>query len=257
MKVFLAGIFPISKMKMKDKMESKERLDTFLVRKGYFISRDRANEAVKQGFVVVNGKVIVKPAFLIDDKHRVKLLGEDFDYVSRAALKLKSAVQRFGINVDGKICLDIGVATGGFSDYLLSEGAALVYGIDVGEGQISSKLVNKKNFVFKNFTDARDLVPGDFSKRPELIVIDVSFISITKLIPILKSFFCGGVEIIALIKPQYEVGKNIKLTDSKKVEKVLFNIKSLFEKEGLQVVNEMPSAVSGKSGTQEYFFLIR
>ncbi len=236
-----------------------DRLDHFLVREGYFQSRDRAKEAIKSGQVEVEGRIIRKPAFSVTAGQTVKILKSDFSYVGRAALKLKAAVEDFQVPVKDRVCLDIGVATGGFSDYLLQAGARRVYGVDVGEGQIAPKILANPKFIFRNKTDARTLRTTDFEEALDLIVIDVSFVSITKFWVVLADLIGPQTDIIALIKPQFELGKRhfSNLKNQKAVQEILDEVKLRAGENGLKVVQEIPSPILGKEGTQEYLWLIR
>ncbi|MCC6643378.1 TlyA family RNA methyltransferase [Candidatus Peregrinibacteria bacterium] len=234
------------------------RLDIYLVKKGFFRSRDRAQEAIRNGQVLVEGKIKTRPSFDLTGE-KVEVLVEDFGYVSRAALKLESALQKFKIEVKGKVCLDIGVATGGFTDLLLQKGAQKIYEVDVGEGQLASELVNQQKIIFRNFTDARNLQKTDFEEKLDLIVIDVSFISITLLIPALLRITDRESEIIALIKPQFEVGARHDgvIIDQKILNKILTKVRQAFLDADFEIQQEMPSAVKGKEGNQEFLWLIK
>jgi 23S rRNA (cytidine1920-2'-O)/16S rRNA (cytidine1409-2'-O)-methyltransferase len=236
-----------------------ERLDHYLVKEGFFQSRDRAKEAIKSGQVEVGGKIIRKPAFSVASGLNVKILKADFSYVSRAALKLKAAVEDFQVPVADRVCLDIGVATGGFSDYLLQAGARKVYGVDVGDGQIVPKISSNPRFIFRNRTDARTLRPADFAESLDLIVIDVSFISIVKFFEALIELSASSTDLIALIKPQFEMGlgKSNRLGNQSQVQKILDQIKVQAQENGFKVIQEMPSPILGKEGTQEYLWLMR
>lgn len=240
-------------------LSNKDRLDAWLVARAYFKSRDRANEAIKNGQVEVNGKIMGKPAFRIGDGDVVRLLKKDFAFVGRGALKLKAAVEEFGIKITGKICLDIGVATGGFSDYLLQNGAAKVYGVDIGKGQIVSELLNDQRFVFRNFTDATKLKSVDFPDQFDLIVIDVSFVSIEKFLSALQDLMSYKTVLLALIKPQFESGQSHSgvLKNQKIIQRVLSRVKEKFTAANFQIEKTLPSPVLGKEGNQEYLWLIK
>lgn len=237
----------------------KPRLDAWLTERGFFKSRDRANEAIRNGQIEVNGQVVKKPAWKVGDEDRVKLLQGDFAFVGRGALKLQAAVKQFNLKVADLICLDIGVATGGFSDYLLQQGAAKVYGVDIGKGQIDSELLANQRFVFRNFTDATKLTSQDFPEKLNLIVIDVSFISILKFLPALVDLMQADTVLIPLIKPQYELGKSHQgvVKDQKIIQKTLKNLQVAFEEVGLKIKEKLASPVLGKEGNQEYLWLVK
>ncbi|MBD3327674.1 TlyA family rRNA (cytidine-2'-O)-methyltransferase, partial [Candidatus Peregrinibacteria bacterium] len=152
------------------------RLDQMLVKKGLVASRDRAKEMILAGKCSVNGKVVKKCSVLVVNDAAVLLSEDDIPYVSRGGLKLAAAIEKFGINVEGKVCLDIGVATGGFTDCLLQKGARKVFAVDVGKGQLHEKLLQDERVRFLNETDARNLNESFFDEPIDLCVVDVSFI---------------------------------------------------------------------------------
>lgn len=242
-----------------ENINSKVRLDSWLVKQGFFQSRDRAAEAIKNAQIEVNGRVVTKPALAISDTDVVKILKGDFDFVGRGALKLKAAVEAFGLNINGKICLDIGVATGGFSDFLLQSGAEKVYGVDIGEGQIAPKIKDNPKFVFRNFTDAANLTADDFSENLDLIVVDVSFVSIVKFLPVLPRLLGENSWGVVLIKPQFETEKAHSgvVKDKKLIQKILLKLEKQFMEAGLKIKNSLPSPILGKEGNQEYLWLVK
>lgn len=242
----------------RDNNNLSQRLDARLVKAGWFKSRDRAKEAIKAGHIKVDGLVQKKVSAPVFSFSKIEVLVPDFPFVGRAALKLKAALEQFRIDVAGKVALDIGVATGGFSDLLLSSGASKVFGVDVGEGQIDPKLLANSKFVYRNFTDARDLQSRDFDEELDLIVIDVSFISIRAFIPAIKRLAVQKTKIIVLVKPQFELGpESGRLLKNKKlVQRELEKIALEFSQAGLIVLAEMDSPVLGKEGTQEYLWLV-
>lgn len=234
------------------------RLDLYLVKKGFFRSRDRAQQAVRDGLVMVAGKIKTRPSFDLTGE-KVEVLTTDFPYVSRAALKLEAALQEFGLKVDRQVCLDIGVATGGFSDLLLRSGAQKVYAVDVGEGQLAAELLGNSKLIYRNFTDARDLQRETFQEKLDLIVIDVSFISVIQLIPALQRIADTETQIIALIKPQFELGirHDGVITDQKILVKIQQKVRGAFLDAGFQIKAEMDSPIKGKEGNQEFLWWIR
>ncbi|MCX7883263.1 MAG: TlyA family RNA methyltransferase [Brevinematales bacterium] len=186
-------------------MASRHRLDQFLVDKGFFPSRQKAQSAILAGDVLVNEKVITKAGFSIkeDDIIRVK---EHFPYVSRGALKLIHALDSFGLSPQGQVAIDIGASTGGFTQVLLERGARLVYAVDSGTNQLDWKLRNDPRVICLENTNARYLRAEDFDPRPTFATVDVSFISLTKILPPLVSLLDAPFAIVCLIKPQFEVG---------------------------------------------------
>jgi 23S rRNA (cytidine1920-2'-O)/16S rRNA (cytidine1409-2'-O)-methyltransferase len=183
----------------------KTRLDVACVENGLFESRERALRAIMAGLVTVNGKPADKAGQQVRETDVLALVRNDCPYVSRGGLKLKGALDAFKTPVKGRVCLDIGVATGGFTDCFLQEGAARVYAVDVGEGQLHEKMQVHPQVIFMPQTNARFLKPEMFPEKPELCAIDVSFISLKLILgPVLGAMAPGG-EVIALVKPQFEL----------------------------------------------------
>lgn len=185
----------------------KERLDKLLVERGLVKSRERAKALIMAGRVLVDGKVVDKAGTLIPEGAVVELKGEDIPYVSRGGLKLKTAIDEFGLDVGGFTCLDVGASTGGFTDCLLQHGAKKVYAVDVGKGQLDWKLRNDDRVISIEGFNARYLSEKEIPEKVDLIVIDVSFISLEKILPAVKQFLKPGARIVALIKPQFELTK--------------------------------------------------
>lgn len=183
----------------------KTRLDVACVEQGLFESREKALRAIMAGLVTVNGKAADKAGRPVRDGDVIGIVKNDCPYVSRGGLKLKGALDNFKIEAGGKICLDVGVATGGFTDCFLQAGAKKVYAVDVGEGQIHEKIKNDPRVVFIPQMNARFLQPGLFPEPPALCAIDVSFISLKLVLgPVIGAMAPGG-EIVALVKPQFEL----------------------------------------------------
>jgi len=184
---------------------SKQRLDHCLLERGMVKSRSQALRLIREGAVQVNGQQVEKPAKLISVDAEVCLTRQD-PYVSRAGQKLEAALDHFGVQVQGKRCLDVGASTGGFTDCLLQADAAGVLAIDVGHGQMDSSLLADKRVRCLEGINARNLEPDTFGERFDLIVVDVSFISLTLVLPSLGGQAAVGCDLIALIKPQFELG---------------------------------------------------
>ncbi len=234
------------------------RLDLWLVREGFFQSRDRAKEAVKNGQVMLNGLVVRRAARSVSGGDDVRVLQPDYGFVGRGALKLRAAVEVFQLDIEGKVCVDMGVATGGFSDYLLQHGALRVYGLDIGEGQIASKVLHHPGFVFRNHTDAAKVTRSDFPEPIDLIVVDIAFVSIERFFPAIADLLqCGGVAVL-LIKPQFELGRPHAgvLRDEKVIMGILKNIQTELLKTGMVLKNRIKSPILGKEGNQEYLWLV-
>lgn len=183
----------------------KTRLDVACVERGLFESREKALRAIMAGLVTVNGRAADKAGQPVRAGDEVALLKSDCPYVSRGGLKLKGALDQFKIQVQGRTCLDIGVATGGFTDCFLQEGAAKVYAVDVGEGQLHEKMKTHPLVIFLPQTNARFLKPELFPEAPSLCAIDVSFISLKLILGPALSVMAPGGEIVALVKPQFEL----------------------------------------------------
>lgn len=185
----------------------KKRLDLLLVERGLFPSRERAQAAILAGRVWVDGVCITKAGAAVSADSEVVLRGEEPRYVSRGGFKLEKALRVFGIDPGGKVCLDIGASTGGFTDCLLQHGAQRVYAVDVGYGQFAWSLRNDPRVVLIERQNARHLTRGLIPEDVDLVVIDVSFISVTLILPALPSLLAPEADVVALVKPQFEAGR--------------------------------------------------
>ncbi|MBD3183659.1 TlyA family rRNA (cytidine-2'-O)-methyltransferase [Candidatus Poribacteria bacterium] len=184
-----------------------ERLDILLVQRGEVPSRGRAKRLIMAGDVSVDGQIVDKPGKQVSIDAQITLQKPDIPYVSRGGLKLEKALIFFKIDVTGKNCIDVGASTGGFTDCLLQNGAAMVYAVDVGYGQIDWKLRNDKRVILFERTNIRYVKPDQFEEELELATIDVSFISLKSVLPVVNSLLKSQGQIIALIKPQFEAGR--------------------------------------------------
>lgn len=187
----------------------KTRLDRLLLERGLAESREKAQALIMAGDVLVNGSKAAKPGQSVDAASRIDVLSRP-PYVGRGGLKLAAAIEHFGIAIAGRVCLDVGASTGGFTDCLLQHGAARVYALDVGVGQLDWKIRNDPRVIVREGVNARYLSAADFPEPLDLIVCDVSFISIALLLPALIPLLApppGPAELVILIKPQFEVGK--------------------------------------------------
>ncbi len=183
------------------------RLDRLLVDRGLAASRERARALIMAGLVLVNGSPLTKAGAAVPADASVVLKEPDIPYVSRGGLKLEEALRVFGIDVQGKVAVDVGASTGGFTDCLLRRGAARVYAIDVGYGQLAWPLRQDERVVVLERRNIRYLKPEDIGEKADVVVIDVSFISLTMVLPVVAGLLKPHGEIVALVKPQFEVGK--------------------------------------------------
>ncbi len=187
----------------------KHRLDKLLVDRGFVPSRERAQAMILAGRVLVNEQKVEKPGQSVPETAAVRLLGVDLPYVSRGGLKLEAALRHWNICLAGKLCLDIGASTGGFTDCMLQGGAERVLAVDTGYGQIADRLRRDPRVTLMERTNARKLTPGDLPSEIEFLTMDVSFISSTLLLPpVLQAITgVGQIEAVVLVKPQFEVGR--------------------------------------------------
>src|SRR5574340_86710 len=186
---------------------AKVRLDKLLLDRAIVESREKGQALIFAGQVLVNGQKIDKAGTLVSTDAEVRILGERMPFVSRGGLKLDAALRTFGIDVTGKTALDVGASTGGFTDCLLQRGVAKVYAVDVGYGQMAWKLQQDPRVTLIDRTNIRDMNPQRIPERVDIAVIDVSFISLEKVAPAVLPFLKPGADLVALIKPQFEVGK--------------------------------------------------
>lgn len=189
-------------------MSNSRRLDQILVERGAFASRARAQGAIRAGLVRVGGVVAGKPATMAPDDAVIEVDGDVHDYVSRGAMKLEGALGTYEVDPAGKICLDLGASTGGFTEVLLRNGAAKIYAVDVGTGQLHPTLIADSRVVNLEQVHAKDLSHALIPDPIEIIVCDVSFISLKKALPCAMALAAPGARLIALIKPQFEVGRS-------------------------------------------------
>ena len=231
------------------------RADLYLVTNGFYESRARAQAAIKAGLVKVDGKRLKKASEKLSDLNEISAKAEH-PWVSRGGLKLAYALKEFGVSPEGKTCLDVGASTGGFTDVLLQNGAAHVYAVDVGHGQLHAKLQGRDDVTSMENTDARNLRADMFSPVPTVIVCDASFISLTKVLSAALSIPPAGAQLIALIKPQFEVGKGQVgkggiVRDEKLREAVKEQFVEYAKSLALEVLGLIDSPVLGKKGNKE------
>ena len=185
----------------------KERLDVLLVKKGLASSREKAKAIIMSGIVFVDGQREDKAGSTFDEKQEIIVKGKTLKYVSRGGLKLEKAMKNFDIVLKDKVCMDVGASTGGFTDCMLQNGAVKVYSVDVGHGQLDWKLRNDERVVCMERTNMRYMTEDDIDEKASFVSIDVSFISLTKILPAVYRILNTGGEVVALIKPQFEAGR--------------------------------------------------
>lgn len=232
------------------------RLDAFLFENGYYESRARAASAIKAGKVKVDGKTARKPASKIADTAQIEAQ-QEHPWVSRGGLKLDHALRSFAVDVEKRVCLDVGSSTGGFTDVLLSFGAAKVYAVDVGRGQLHEKLLKNQRVISMESTDARTLVSEQFDPIPGLVVCDASFISAMKVLGRSMEIVEPGAELITLVKPQFEVGQdNIGrgglVRDPVMARSALVNVTNWLTSQNWQVLATDTSPIKGGDGNTEF-----
>jgi 23S rRNA (cytidine1920-2'-O)/16S rRNA (cytidine1409-2'-O)-methyltransferase len=237
----------------------KERIDKLLADLGFAESRAKAQAMIMAGTVLVDEKRVSKPSELFLPNAAIRIKGQTAEsrYVGRGGLKLEAALEEFGISPAGLACLDVGSSTGGFTDCLLQHGAASVVALDVGTNQLSWKIRNDPRVEVRENTNARSLSAADFDHPFDLIVMDVSFISATKILPALKDLLAEDGKIIVLIKPQFEVGKGEVgkggiVRESEKQERVVVEVNAFTEGLGLRVVGTIDSPILGAEGNREF-----
>jgi 23S rRNA (cytidine1920-2'-O)/16S rRNA (cytidine1409-2'-O)-methyltransferase len=240
----------------------KTRLDKLLLERGLAKSRERAKALIMEGKVLVDNKPLTKAGVMIEDTSTITLREMDIPYVSRGGLKLEAAVEHFGIVLKDKIVMDVGASTGGFTDFMLQRGAKKVYSIDVGYGQFDWKLRNDPRVVLLERTNIRYLERQKIPDEIDLAAIDVSFISLKKVIPKVTEFLKPNGEIIALVKPQFEVGKTEVgkggiVREEEKRLKAVDSVSEALKAYGLNTIGVMQSPVKGQKGNIEYFIYLR
>ena len=185
----------------------KERLDVLMVQRNLAESREKAKALIMSGIVYVNGQKEDKAGTSFEETVQIEVRGSTLKYVSRGGLKLEKAMNRFGVELAGKVCMDVGASTGGFTDCMLQNGAVKVYAVDVGHGQLAWKLRNDDRVICMEKTNIRYVTPEDIGERIEFASIDVSFISLTKVLGPVKQLLTDDGQVVCLIKPQFEAGR--------------------------------------------------
>ena len=239
----------------------KVRLDTYLAEQGFFESRARAQAAIMAGQVLVDEQKIDKPGTAIKPGAAIRLLGDQLKYVSRGGLKLEKALQVFPVTVEGKVMADIGASTGGFTDCALQNGASKVYAVDVGYGQLAWKLRSDPRVVNMERTNARTLDETSLPEQVDAASIDVAFISLEKILPAVKKILKPNGFVIALIKPQFEagkehIGKKGVVKDPDVHKEVINRIIGFAKAEGFGIGGLDFSPVKGPEGNIEYLLYL-
>lgn len=235
----------------------KERLDILLVNRNLAASREKAKAIIMSGIVYVEGQKEDKAGSMFDDGVAIEVRGATLKYVSRGGLKLEKAMTHFGVTLSDKVCMDVGSSTGGFTDCMLQNGAVKVYAVDVGHGQLDWKLRNDERVVCMEKTNIRYVTPEDIADRIQFASIDVSFISLTKVLGPVKALLTEDGQIVCLIKPQFEAGREKvgkkgvvreKSTHLEVIEMVIAFAVSI----GFEILNLEYSPIKGPEGNIEY-----
>ena len=244
---------------------TRERIDKLLVDRGLAESRTKAQAMIMAGVVLVDEQRVDKPSHQFNTNSSIRLKGGDDPtsrYVGRGGLKLEAALREFQLDVTGCTCLDVGASTGGFTDCLLQHGAKRVVAIDVGHNQIDWRLRNDPRVEVREGVNARYLQPLDFPERFDLAVVDVSFISATKVLPAIMPLLVDGGAIITLIKPQFEVGRGEVgsggiVRDPEKRSRVIEEVNDAAKSLGVKVISVIQSPIQGAEGNIEFLALYK
>ena len=240
----------------------KKRLDIMMVEQGLAPSREKAKAYIMAGEVYVNGQKEDKAGSMFAETVKLEVRGKTLPYVSRGGLKLEKAMKNFGVTLKDKVCMDVGASTGGFTDCMLQNGAVKVYSIDVGYGQLDWKLRNDPRVVCMEKTNIRYVVPEDIQEKPAFSSIDVSFISLTKVLGPVRNLLTEDGEIVCLIKPQFEAGREKvgkkgvvreKSVHLEVIEMVIAYAVSI----GFEVLNLEYSPIKGPEGNIEYLLYLK
>lgn len=237
-------------------MTSRKRADLLLVERGVFESRARAQAAIEAGLVTANGKRVAKPSETISADAEIAA-EPAHPWVSRGGVKLAAALERYPINVENHVCIDVGASTGGFTEVLLANGASLVYAVDVGRGQLHPSLHGNPKIVSMEETDIRSLAGKRLEIRPDVVVIDASFISLKLILPAVLPLAAAPTHLLALIKPQFEAerkhSKKGIIRDGAVHKAVCDDIAAFAESLGCTAIAVFPSAIAGGDGNAEFF----
>ena len=240
----------------------KERLDVLLVKRGLAPSREKAKAIIMSGIVFVDNEREDKAGTTFDEKVNIEVRGKTLKYVSRGGLKLEKAMDVFGVKIEGKTCMDVGASTGGFTDCMLQNGAVKVYSVDVGHGQLAWKLVQDDRVICMDRTNIRYVTPDQIDDVLDFASIDVSFISLTKVLLPVKNLLKENGQIVCLIKPQFEagrekVGKKGVVRDKAVHIEVIENVTAFAAANGFIPLNLEFSPIKGPEGNIEYLLHLR
>ena len=242
----------------------KKRLDLILVEREFFETREKAKREIMAGNVIVNEQVVIKAGTMFKDNDELNIRVKDkLKYVSRGGLKLEKAIKAWDLDFSDKLVLDIGASTGGFTDCALQNGARRVYSVDVGKNQLDWKLRNDEKVVSLEEMHIKDLKEEDIeNKKVDFIVIDVSLISLTKVIPYFKKFLVQSGKIVMLVKPQFEVGRekigrNGVVENEEYHNEAIKKIISFSKEEGYELIGVEDSPIKGAKGNKEFLMLIK
>jgi 23S rRNA (cytidine1920-2'-O)/16S rRNA (cytidine1409-2'-O)-methyltransferase len=241
---------------------SKSRLDLLLVERGLAPSRERARALILAGQVRVDGRTVEKAGTSVAADAPILLTVPDHPYVGRGGLKLAHALDTFAIEVRDRRGLDIGASTGGFTDVLLQRGAREVTALDVGHGQLDWRLRSDPRVIVREHVNARYLQPTDLPGRFDVVTVDVSFISLRHILPVVPPLLAPGADVIALVKPQFEAGRGEVrsgglVRDTAVHTRVLDDVRAAARAVGLEPMAETPSPITGAAGNQEYLLHLR
>ena len=240
----------------------KERLDVLLVQRGLSESRERAKAEIMSGIIFVNGQRADKPGMTYDSEAEIERRGNTLNYVSRGGLKLEKAIRHFRLTTEGKVCMDCGASTGGFTDCMLQNGAIRVYAVDVGYGQLAWSLRTDSRVINMERTNVRYLQPTDLPEPVDFVSVDVSFISLALILPAALGLLKKDGELVCLVKPQFEagkekVGKKGVVRDPEVHKEVLDRFLELVNRLGLVCLGLTWSPVRGPEGNIEYLAYLR
>ena len=239
----------------------RKRIDVLCVEKCVAETRQKAQALIMAGEILIDGRVVDKPGAQVSIYAELQLKGEPLPFVSRGGIKLEAALESFGLTVTGLRCLDVGAATGGFTDCLLKRGASHVTAVDVGYGQIAWTLRQDPHVRVMERTNIRYVSPKDFEELFDFAVIDVSFISLRLVVPVVRTLLTENGRIVVLIKPQFEVGKGQVgkggvVRDERLHEKVIQSITGFFEENHWTVAPVIPSPILGPKGNREFLTVL-
>jgi 23S rRNA (cytidine1920-2'-O)/16S rRNA (cytidine1409-2'-O)-methyltransferase len=239
-----------------------ERLDTEMARRGLAASREKAQRLIMAGRVRVNSRPASKPDLRVDITTPIAVVGADAEYVSRGAYKLLAALDHFAVDAAGRLALDVGASTGGFTDVLLQRGAAHVIALDVGYGQLAERLRTDNRVTVLDRTNIRYVARINLPYSPDLVAVDTSFISLTLVLPVIIKLVAAIADIIVLIKPQFEVGKgNVGrggiVRDQTQRQRAVKHVLNTARQLRLDVAGAIESPIQGASGNHEFLALLR